>query len=130
MPAARPKAKQLMLTLHGEGKVRILKRQKQDEEVRTVMREPRGRDQWLGRLIYSCSILAATAVMWESGLVAKAGPLTTSQQLQMYRNCRKTYEGYNLYFAKKMCGCTVQAYIRNIPAEEAGVTCYKYAKTN
>jgi len=48
----------------------------------------------------------------------------------MYRNCRKTYEGYNLYFAKKMCGCTVQAYIRNIPAEEAGVTCYKYAKTN
>lgn len=61
---------------------------------------------------------------------AEAGYLNQSQQLAMYRQCRQAYAGYDMYFAKKMCGCTVQAFIRDIPAEEAGVTCFKYAKFN
>ena len=64
------------------------------------------------------------------GSASQAAPLTTSQQLAMYQQCRQTYAGYDTYFAKKMCGCTVQAYMRDIPATEAGMTCLRYAKFN
>lgn len=97
------------------------------DKARTRKRAKSTNRQWLQRLCTAAVFVSATI---GTTLDCKAGELTTAQQLEMYRNCRKAYEGYNLYFAKKMCGCTVQAYIRNIPAEEAGATCYKYAKTN
>jgi hypothetical protein len=80
--------------------------------------------------LYCCKIVGVAAIIFSPATGVKAGALTTGQQLEMYRNCRKTYEGYNLYFAKKMCGCTVQAYVNDIPAEKAGIICNKYAKTN
>lgn len=85
------------------------------------------RRKWL---FYSYRMLGSVAIIISQASATKAGALTNGQQLEMYRNCRKTYGGYDLYFAKKMCGCTVQAYINDIPAEKAGITCYKYAKTN
>jgi hypothetical protein len=57
-------------------------------------------------------------------------PLTTAEQLQMYRYCRGTYSDYSLYFAKKMCGCIVQAYMHDVPVGEATSTCINYAKSN
>ena len=94
------------------------------------MKAPNRKDISRKREFDCCRILGVAAIIFSQATGANADALTTGQQLEMYRNCRKTYEGYNLYFAKKMCGCTVQAYVNDIPAEKAGLTCYKYAKTN
>ena len=61
---------------------------------------------------------------------ALAKPLSQQEQLNMYRYCRATYSDRNVYFAKKMCGCVVQAYMRDIPVGEATLTCNRYASYN
>ncbi len=61
---------------------------------------------------------------------ATSAPLSEDQQLQMYRECRVTYSDKDKYFAKKMCGCLVQAYMHDMPAEQSAPKCMKYAMTN
>ena len=63
-------------------------------------------------------------------LPAKSAPLTESQQLQMYRECRVTYSDKNKYFAKKMCGCLVQAYLHDVPPAQSAPKCTNYALHN
>ena len=61
---------------------------------------------------------------------AQSAYLTEAQQLQMYRECRATYADKDKYFAKKMCGCLVQAYLHDMPATQSAPKCMKYATTN
>lgn len=63
-------------------------------------------------------------------LESKAAYLSEAQQLSMYRECRATYSDKDLYFAKKMCGCLVQAYIHDLRATQSAPKCMKYATTN
>lgn len=65
-----------------------------------------------------------------SPLSAHSAPLTEAQQLQMYRECRVTYADKNKYFAKKMCGCIVQAYLHDVPPAQSALKCLDYAKNN
>ena len=62
--------------------------------------------------------------------VGHTKPLTQQQQLMMYRSCRATHSDKDLYFAKKFCGCSVQAFLNDIPVERAAKDCVAYARTN
>ena len=61
---------------------------------------------------------------------AEAAYLTEAQQLAMYRECRAAYADKDKYFAKKMCGCVVQAYLHDVPAAQSAPKCMKYAMNN
>lgn len=63
-------------------------------------------------------------------LPVKSLPLTETEQLSMYRECRVTYSDKNKYFAKKMCGCLVQAYIHDVPPVKSAPKCLAYASSN
>lgn len=60
----------------------------------------------------------------------EARPLTEEQQLMLYRKCRADHADKDVYFAKKFCGCSVQAYLHDIPVERAAQKCVSYARNN
>jgi len=74
----------------------------------------------------------SAAIVVSLGFVpgSPAAYLSEAQQLQMYRECRVTYSDKDKYFAKKMCGCLVQAYMHDVPPEHSAPKCMKYAMNN
>ena len=76
------------------------------------------------------ALLLMAVLLASSQLSAVAKPLTEQQQLMLYRKCRADHADKDLYFAKKFCGCSVQAYLNDIPVNRAAETCLNYARTN
>ena len=72
----------------------------------------------------------AFAALLPLTLAGHTKPLTEEQQLMLYRKCRSDHSDKDVYFAKKFCGCSVQAFLHDIPVERAARECVAYARTN
>ena len=84
----------------------------------------------LGRCLSDMAFSALLLVSLLASSAAYAKPLTDEQQLMFYRKCRSDHADKDVYFAKKFCGCSDQAFLNDIPVEKAAKVCVDYARTN